>query len=209
MKKLLSLALLLFFGFCGLFAQENVEFKFSNFPDKKKEVWFAKRDIRKGDAFLLQKEQPQKALKHYLSAQELNPDNADFNYKIGKCYMMEKNKNKALSYLEKAALLDPNVEKDLWHQLGKARHLNYEFENAIDAFNYLMSNFNINDDTKASVMMHITHCRNAQELINDTVDVNITNMGEAVNTEYPEYNPIITADGSKILFTARRKYYRV
>jgi hypothetical protein len=52
---------------------------------------------------------------------------------------------------------------------------------------------------------YVTECRNGKEILKDTINVEIINLGENINTEYREYGPLITADGSKMYFTSRRK----
>jgi len=38
----------------------------------------------------------------------------------------------------------------------------------------------------------------------DTVKITITNLGKTINTPYPEYAPVISADGEMLVFTSRR-----
>jgi outer membrane protein OmpA-like peptidoglycan-associated protein/dipeptidyl aminopeptidase/acylaminoacyl peptidase len=38
----------------------------------------------------------------------------------------------------------------------------------------------------------------------DTVKITITNLGKAINTPYPEYAPVISADGEMLVYTSRR-----
>lgn len=40
--------------------------------------------------------------------------------------------------------------------------------------------------------------------INDTVKVVITNLGSEINSAFPDYAPVISADGSLLIFTSRR-----
>ncbi|MEA3448573.1 MAG: OmpA family protein [Bacteroidota bacterium] len=188
-------------------AQENVQFKRSNFPDSKSELKSAKRQIRNGDKAMDNNADPQKAINHYMKAQEFNPDNAELNYKIGSAYLLSLEKTKALSYLEKAYSLDKNVRDDVLFKLGRARHLNYQFEQALNSYSAYLSMFPKMDEAKKNeVNKHLTECLSGLELMKDTVDVEISNLGPNINTEYPEYNPMILADGSRLIFTARRKY---
>jgi outer membrane protein OmpA-like peptidoglycan-associated protein len=188
-------------------AQENVKFKRSNFSDRKSELRSAKRQIRNGDKVMDNNAGPEKAIEHYMKAQELNPDNATLNYKIGSAYLLSIEKTKALPYLEKAYSLDKNVMDDVLFKLGGARHLNYQFEQALNSYSaYLSMHPKMDVAKKNMVNKHITECRSGIEIIKDTVDVEISNMGPNINTEFPEYNPMIFADGSRLIFTARRKY---
>jgi outer membrane protein OmpA-like peptidoglycan-associated protein len=208
-KKIGLLVVGLFLFLISGLAQENIKFKRSDFPDRKNELRSAKRQIRYGDKAMEKDNDPQKAIDHYQKAQEFNPDNAELNYKIGSAYLQSVAKTKALPYLEKAYKLDSDSmdEDELLLKLGHARQLNYNFQDAIKAYSSYRSKFpKMGKDKKNKVNKRITECRNGIKLLKDTVDVKITNLGEKINTEYPEYNPMILADGSRILFTSRRKY---
>ncbi|MDA3910163.1 MAG: OmpA family protein [Bacteroidales bacterium] len=195
------------FAFAGAYAQIDVQFKRSAFPDDPNGLKKAKQDIRAGDSRIKKQNDFEKAIPYYLEAWEFNPNNAALNYTIGSAYWETAEKQKALSFFEKATTLNENVAKYLYLKLGQARHLNYKFESAIEAFNrYLRLNPKLSVEEKSAVNKRVTECRYGMELIQDTVRVEIVNLGENVNTEYAEYNPMIVSDGSKLLFTARRKY---
>src|SRR6056297_1790470 len=206
-KPLILVLLTIMIPLGGTFAQENVEFKRSNFPDQTSEFRSAKRNIRYGDNARKNKDKPEKALDYYLKAREFNPNSAELNYKIGKTCVEAKQKQKALEYFEKAAKLNPWVQEDLLIWLGKSRHVNYKFQEAILAFNEYMKNHpSMDENERMEVQKYINECRNGIELVEDTVEVEISNLGESINSKYPEYNPMILADGSRLVFTARRKY---
>ena len=40
----------------------------------------------------------------------------------------------------------------------------------------------------------------------DTVKITITNLGKTINTSFPEYAPVISADGEMLVFTSRRPF---
>lgn len=195
------------FAFAGAQAQIDVPFKRSAFPDNPSGLKKAKQNIRSGDARIKKQNDYEKAIPYYLDAWEFNPNNAALNYAIGSAYLETSEKQKSLSFLEQAQSLNESVANDLYLMLGQSRHLNYKFEAAIEAYNqYLRLNPKLNIDEKSAVNKRVTECRYGKELMQDTVRVEIRNLGENINTEYAEYNPMIVSDGSKLLFTARRKY---
>ncbi len=195
------------FAFAGLHAQVDVQFKRSAFPNDADGLKRAKQNIRAGDMRIKKQQDYEKAILYYLEAWEFNPNNAELNYTLGNAYSETSEKQMALKYFEKAKTINENIANDLYLKLGKARHLNYKFEEAIDAFNrHLKINPKLNKDENLAVRKRITECRYGIEIIQDTVRVEIVNLGENINTEYAEYNPMIVSDGSKLLFTGRRKY---
>ena len=58
---------------------------------------------------------------------------------------------------------------------------------------------------KPEVQRHIEMSKKAIELKKTPVDVEVKNLGPGINTKNKEYVPLITADGSTIYFTSRRK----
>ncbi|MFP4663946.1 MAG: OmpA family protein [Bacteroidales bacterium] len=195
------------FSLSGIMAQENVKFKRSEFSDQKQELRAAKRNIKFGDKARQNRDKPEKAIDYYMKAMEFNPNNAELNYKLGQTHVEALKKAEALQYFEKAVELDEEVREDVWLKVGQTRQLNYKFDEAIKAYSeYLRKNPGISQEEKDLVQKHISECRSGKDILQDTVDVEITNAGPNINTEYPEYNPMILADGSRLIFTARRKY---
>lgn len=207
LKRVFLINLLLLSISISMIAQENVEFKSSNFSGKRSQLRHAKKQIRKGDAVLRDSRAYKDALELYMKAQEFNPDNAELNYKIGKCFIHSANKYKALSYFEKAINLDRDVADVIELYLGKAHQLHYNFDEAVSHYNAYIARLGKGDTkTKKKAKKYITECRYGKELVQDTVDVKIRNLGDKVNSIYPDYNPLVVADDSRLIFTSRREY---
>jgi len=62
--------------------------------------------IATGDKFYAKKDY-KNALASFLAAQEINPDDALLNFKIGLTYLYSETKSKAASYIDKAYRLNP------------------------------------------------------------------------------------------------------
>jgi outer membrane protein OmpA-like peptidoglycan-associated protein/tetratricopeptide (TPR) repeat protein len=201
------LFLLLFFSSqLYLFAQ-NIEFTKDAFPTQKDELKKAKENIELGngfyelgDNFLIQ------AIDPYLSANTFNPNNAELNFKLGRCYLNSNFKQKALSYLEKAKKLDKSVDADIDFYLGQAFHLGNEWDKALSHYTDFLKKMTSDTDPilvrKADKF--IKECKNGKDLSSRPVRVKIENLGKQVNTEFHEYKPYITADESMLFFTSRR-----
>ena len=119
--------------FSGLAEGQNIEFRKGNFPGRKDEFKKAMAEYRLGDNSYLQ-EMYTEALDHYLKADEFNPQNGELNYKTGKCYLKSLDKTSAIPYLEKANELTPNAYNDLHYLLGRAYHLNSEWDKAVSEY---------------------------------------------------------------------------
>jgi outer membrane protein OmpA-like peptidoglycan-associated protein len=209
--RTISLSIVLFF-FTFLyqvgFAQDNVDFNKKNFPGKKSELKEALKEMSAGDElydlgggnFTL-------AIDHYLKAQAFNPNNAMLNYKLGVCYLNSPDKKKSIPYLESAVKLNASVAADLHYMMGQAYHFNYEFDKAITEYTTYKESLSPTDLEKVSaeVMKKTAEATYGKDLVKNPVRVFIDNLGATVNTAFPEYSPIITADESILFFTSRRE----
>jgi outer membrane protein OmpA-like peptidoglycan-associated protein/Tol biopolymer transport system component len=204
MRYLILLALTVSTAFS--FAQ-NVEFDKSNFKDDKDGFKEAKDNLKQGDE---QYEQGaifyKAAIPFYEKAQAFNPNNADLNYKLGKCYLSSIYKDKALPCLEKALKLNPSIDNEVNFHLGKAYHLAMRWDDAITAYSkYQKTAMSMQDPTALEeVKLLIEQCYHGKEIVKNPIRVFIDNLGPNVNTKYNEYGGVISADESVLLFTARR-----
>lgn len=142
-----------------------------------------------------------KALEVYLQAQEINPDDAYLNFKIGLTYLYSETKSKAASYIDKAYRLNPAVNPDIDYHLGIAFQNTNSFQKAIEHF----ERFKKKRNNLASIADEkIAECEIADSLSQNELNVVIENLGPGVNTPYNDYSPIISADGNTLIFTSNR-----
>ncbi|MBW7936666.1 MAG: PD40 domain-containing protein, partial [Flavobacteriales bacterium] len=135
-----------------------------------------------------------------------NPNYSVLNYQLGKCYMASNQKFKAVDLLEKAYKANPSVDKEINFFLGWAYHVKNNWEKA--RYHYDLYKKSLNSQTDAinieMVNKKIFECNNGEKLEKNPIRVWVDNLGSAINTEFPEYSPLITADESTIIFTSRR-----
>lgn len=156
--------------------------------------------IAAGDKFYGKKDY-KNALASFLAAQAINPDDAALNFKIGLTYLYSETKSKAASYIDKAYRLNPAVNPDIDYHLGIAFQNTNEFQKAIEHF----ERFKKKKKQLGSIADEkIAECHIADSLSQNELNVIIENLGPAVNTEYNDYSPIISADGNTLIFTSSR-----
>ncbi len=189
------------------FAQ-NIEFTIDQFKDNKNGLKDAKNNLEKGDHFFaLATDFYKQALDpYYLAAYKFNPNNALLNYKIGKCYLYSNYKLKSIPFLEKAIQLNPAVDPQVHYQLGKAYHLNMDWDKAITEFQTFQQSLKGEELglLLSDVNVHISQCLTGKEMVKNPIRVLIDNVGADVNSQFPDYGPVISADESVMLFTSRR-----
>lgn len=192
----------------------NTEFTKDNFPDQKPELKAAIADMEQGDILFGYGPGKYKiALTYYLKANVFNPDNALLNYKIGQCYLFGSSyKIKSISYFEKAQLLNPHVDKSLHYMLGQAYHINGEWDKAMENYNKYLSIISLlppskdgkTANEKEDVEKKIRECKTGKELYAKPIRAFTDLLPAAVNTQYPEYGVVISADESVMIYTSRR-----
>jgi len=143
--------------------------------------------------------------------------NANLNFMLGSCYLFTKKYSTALYYLDKAVRdvsishqeANPKERKApgmAYFYLGKAHHFINEFDQAISNLYNYRSFIDMNDYAAyTEVKRHIEYAENAKELVENPVRTEIKNLGPTLNTNYPEFSPVISADGQTLIFTSRRE----
>jgi len=136
--------------------------------------------------------------------------NADLNFKLGLCYLnISSQKEKSVGLIEKAIRYTSaknNVSLDVYFNLAKAYHSNYQFREALKVNNDLLQIISPQNTVfRNEIKREIKMCKNGLELVKNPVNISITNLGNKINTEYAEHSPGVTADESTMVFTSRRK----
>jgi outer membrane protein OmpA-like peptidoglycan-associated protein len=189
---------------------QDIEFEKINFPNNKSELKDAKRNIDDGDEFFNKSQKGgyklyNNALELFLKANNFNPNNALLNYKIGVCYLNSAWKQKSLFHLEKAYKINPNVGANIHYFLGQAYHINMEWEKAINEYQTYQPTIQSEDkETLKDVDKKIAECKNGIEYVKKPVLVFIDNVGAEINSAFPDYGPVISADESIMMYTSRR-----
>jgi outer membrane protein OmpA-like peptidoglycan-associated protein len=149
------------------------------------------------------------ALPPYLILDSLKPNQTEYEYRIGVCYLASENNVKALPYLEKCLHEKGKHPAALSYYLGKAYHLSHRFDEAIVQYTIYKEELNgnkgnANKDAVRDIDRHIIMCENGKTLMAAPIEISIKNLGPEINTEFPEYGPVISADESELIFTSNR-----
>jgi len=208
---------ILCFAFVGSLTAQNVEFKASNFKDKKEEFKKAITGISKGDDYLekglellFQIKDPgvnlEMAYNNYMIAHKLNPNNAEVNFKLGQCMIETHHKDQAVSLLLKAYELDKTVDPWMEYYVGMAYQLKMEWDEALSHYKKFQSSFKKADDPKYKkfISLRKKQCATGKRLASNPVRAWIDNL-KPLNSSANDFGPSITMDGSTIVFTSTRK----
>ena len=162
-------------------------------------------------------EQAKKAIPIYQELLKSDPSNANLNYRLGVCYLNTRTmQSMALRYLEKIPANTSNSydktspeEKNApviaYKFLGDAYHFSYRFDDAIKAYEtYILKESENYKSSISYAKRKIEMCKMAKTLVAKPIDVKIENLGNAINTTFPDYSPVVSADESILIFTSRR-----
>ncbi|HLG02910.1 MAG TPA: OmpA family protein [Bacteroidia bacterium] len=176
----------------------------------------ARKYISQGDQFFVVEDYG-RALGPYKKAYGISKDNSNLCFKIGVCclhlpaektnaenYLAEAVKNVSAEYSD-AGMKETNSPPTAWYYYGEALHFNNKPDSAIAAFEkYAVFMDSTDKQAMAALDLKIRWCRNGIKLMSKPVNILVENLGPNINTKWPEYSPVISADQRTLIFTTRR-----
>ncbi len=151
---------------------------------------------------------------YYLKALAKDAENYKANLGLGLLYSeCIEDYSSALPYLEKALLKTPHdTLADLTFALAKCYQYHAQFTKALAFYNKLSNVISFEDDAKdfkQELAKRKIDCEYALKnyntsKINANVDLYIVNLGKTINTDAPEYVPVLNLQ-NELIFTSKRK----
>jgi len=162
-----------------------------------------RKNFKKGKKYF-RKDDYLRAAPYLKKCVSLNPEHAVAAFRLGVCYLMTGNVQESLPHFVRAYNLDQQIHPEIDLYLARAYHINEMFEEAI--FHYEVAETKLEEEAplRADIRNSIEQCQRAEEIIADPQPFQIKNLGEFVNSKYPEYAPTFTDDYSHMVFTSRR-----
>ena len=204
MKRLIPVICLLVTLSCSdLFSQSRGEIK-NSFYDAESWILF--------DAY-------KDALPLYLQLLNAYPDNSNFKYRIGQCYLnIPGEKNRAVRYLEEAVQnINPNYREgkfresgapyDALYYLANAYRISNQLDSALNTYNLFKKYMDSEIYDTAVVDMQIQSCLNAKELMSRPKYIKRYNLGNVINESLSEFNPVVSDDGTMLVFSKSEAFY--
>ncbi len=204
---LYTLTFILVFSTSFLKAQTDIAVRKKEFKKEKQGFRDAWKHVNAGDGFYTaQGVWYGNAYDEYLKAIAYNGSNAELNYKTGVSALFSDNKEEATAFFLKAIELDLDVTEDIHLLTGRALQYTGQYEKAIENYNlYLDSGIKKPKEGIAAAKKYIEECTSALEIVEDTLRLEISNVGSEINSNADDYGAIFSADGEKIYFASRRE----
>ncbi len=122
---------------------------------------------------------------------------------LGDTYRNLKNDSMAMESYTHAVDLDPDGDIWVYTKLAEAEGNVGMYEEALDHIVLFLSNPEVTGDPRIKANRLKTNFTFAKAAILNPVDFNPVNMGDAINSEFPEYFPSLSVDGSVLVMTRR------
>lgn len=158
------------------------------------------------------------ALKAYLQLYKMDSTNANVNYKVGLCYLnLTTGQSRAIPYLERAVKNTSKKYTEFYSKekkapeiaifdLGKAYHHDMRFEDAITYYQNYKATLSKNNTYQLELVnLLIDQCEYGKILSLKPTNVKVTNLGDSINSPYPDYAASVNGDETLIVFTSRRE----
>ncbi len=159
------------------------------------------------------------ALPKYLNLLQFFPENYNYYYRVGQCYLNTSGeKDKSISFLETAVQnINPQYRKgkfretgapyDALYYLANAYQIGNELDKAIETYGLFMKEVDPEVYDTSLVRFQIETCYHARDLMRKPVYIVEKNLGDVINQRFSEFNPVISADEKSLLFTRELQFY--
>lgn len=209
MNNLKSLLLLVAFPFIGFSQMTELEVREMTMSASEQQLVFESSQMMQQN-FLFHAEIVVDKLLTY------KPASANYNYRKGFIVLeSRRDQDMAMQYLKVAV---ENVDKnydlysgkeqsaaiDAYYHLGRCYHLNEDLANARKYYNLFIENSSKKSSLLDMAKVKLIQCDVAQNLISNPKSAIVKNIGNQVNTDNPEYAPVVSLDGTSLYFTSRR-----
>ncbi len=152
------------------------------------------------------------AKEQYVMAVQTDPTNIRANWMAGQTYLESVNRDRATEYFLNVLEMDPDYRFDLLYNIGWGFQLGLEFDKALQYLEQYKQKLQAQPDYRGRdkvplelVERRILECNTGKELVGNPLNFSIQNLGSFVNSEWPDYAPVLNEDETLLIFTTRRK----
>lgn len=169
------------------------------------------QSAKKAEKLLLQRNIPE-AIKAYEKLVEKDPSKGEYHMNLGECYLRTPQiHDLAIPVLQKAvSIFEKKHKKEAFINakflLGKAYHVNYLFDDAIQVYNELIINKEYKKYKSVDILENeIRACEAAKEEFKKQKKLKVLSPGEGINTEFTQHSPFYIEDKGIFIYTSKEK----
>ncbi len=141
------------------------------------------------------------ALKIYDGLYKQDAEHKELNFNMGVCNYNIKNYKKAEEHFLKSSSA---ISLELFRYKASIAHISMKFKKALNYYNAYKLISGEKDLPNEEINRLVAKVKYAEKAVLDKRNVLIQNVGATINSEQPEYVPLISADEKMMLFTSRR-----
>lgn len=164
-------------------------------------------------------EEYEDALPFYLRLISIDPENYNYKYRAGICYLnISGEKEKSLLYLQEASRhINPDYREgnfkergapyDVLFHLATAYRISKQVDTALETYRQFYEGMDSKLYDSTTVRQHIDYCLNAKKYMRQPLYLKIQNQGPYLNTQRSDVNPVVSASENTIIFTRELPFY--
>jgi outer membrane protein OmpA-like peptidoglycan-associated protein len=150
---------------------------------------------------------------------QINAKSANYNYRKGFIILDSRlDWAAAIPYLIQATTsIDKNFDMysaketsaptDAYYHLARCYHLGQKIDLAQEFYAKFINESSNKSELIDKAKLRLIQCDVAKDLISKPTTAIVKNIGNVINTNYPEYSPVISLDGTSLYFTSRRQWF--
>lgn len=164
-------------------------------------------------------EEYNEALGLYLQLARTMPENANINYKLGRCYLHNPYKKElSIPYLEKASknttekyniksFKEVQAPLEVFYYLGEAYRVTNQLDKAVETYTYFLETIDEEVYDKTLVEDQIEACKRAKTEMKAPIYYEARNLGAKINTSRIQSNAVLSGDGKQLAFITKLPFY--
>ncbi|MGK7390687.1 MAG: OmpA family protein [Candidatus Cyclobacteriaceae bacterium M2_1C_046] len=159
-----------------------------------------------------QKEAIEIAKELYILAAEIDTNHLRANWMAGLLFIETINKDQALPYFLRVKRIKSSFRFDIDYYIGRAYHYGLDFEKALEYYEAYKRKYMANGTYRGKdkvpigvVERRIRESKNGMEIVGRPSRYSIHALGNEINSEWPDYAPVISEDETLLIFTSRRQ----
>lgn len=141
------------------------------------------------------------AEKNFLKALNEDPNFVEAALALGNLYEMTNRSVEAITYYQKAIVINPKFYNNTYFYLGQLLFQNGQYDEAKRNLEYFIRQERISPNTRDIATRLLANATFASEAVRNPKPFKPVNVGEGINSEMDEYFPALSADGKQFLFT--------
>ncbi len=169
------------------------------------------QSAKKAEKLLLMNNIPE-AIKAYQKLVEKDPNKGEYHMNLGECYVRTPQiHDLAIPVLQKAvSIFEKKKKKEAFINakflLGKAYHVNYMFDDAIQIYNELIINKEYKKYKSVDILENeIRACEAAKAEFKKQKKLKVISPGPGINTELTQHSPVYVEDKGIFIYTSKEK----